>query len=201
MKNFSSIFLDLVFRINITLRGFFYSIFLEKCGKKFKLAKPIFLTPKSLYIGNNVYILKNARLQNIFKYNKVVFFPKIIIGNNVSIEQNIHLTCAKSIFIGEETAIAANVSITDITHPYENINIAPEKQDIEVDEVYIGSQCKIYNNVVILPGVKIGKHCVIGANSLIRKGIYPDYSIIVGNPAKIVKKYNFISKKWEKYDN
>ena len=70
-----------------------------------------------------------------------------------------------------------------------------------MDEVFIGSNCKIYNNVVILPGTKLGNHCIVGANSVVRKAEYPDYSIIVGNPAKIVKKYNFISSKWEKYDN
>ena len=45
--------------------------------------------------------------------------------------------------------------------------------------------------------VKIGKHCVIGANSVVTKNI-PDYSVAIGSPAKVIKKYNFESKKWVK---
>ena len=47
------------------------------------------------------------------------------------------------------------------------------------------------------PGVKIGKKCVIGAGSIVTKSI-PDFSIAVGNPAKIIKEYNFDTHEWEK---
>lgn len=194
-------FLFLIFRIEFIVFATIYKKAFKACGKKFRLQNPIYLSPQSIQIGNNVMIWKNARIEAVCHYNQVVFDPIIVLDNDVTIQQNVHITCAKKVFIGEETAIAANVSITDINHPYENINLAPEKQDIEVDEVYIGSQCKIYNNVVILPGVHIGKHCVVGANSIVRKGVYPDYSILAGNPAKIIKKYNLMSSKWEKYDN
>lgn len=50
-------------------------------------------------------------------------------------------------------------------------------------------------------GVKLGKHCVVGTNAVVLKGEYPDYSIIVGNPAKVVKKYNAEKKKWVKENN
>ena len=60
----------------------------------------------------------------------------------------------------------------------------------------IGEDCKIYNNAVILPGVTIGNHSVVGANSLVIEGVYPDFSIIVGSPAKIVRRY--INDKWQK---
>lgn len=68
---------------------------------------------------------------------------------------------------------------------------------MEIGVVKIGENSKIYNNSVILPNVVIGKHCVIGANSVVNKDI-PDYSVAVGSPAKVVKRYNFKTEQWEK---
>ena len=59
------------------------------------------------------------------------------------------------------------------------------------DDVWIGEM------VSILPGVEIGKGSIIGANSVVTKYI-PDYSIAAGNPAKVIKQYNFNTKRWEK---
>ena len=63
----------------------------------------------------------------------------------------------------------------------------------------IGSYCGIYNNVVINAGVNIGTHLTIGANSVVTTDI-PDYCVVVGAPAYIVKRYNPITCLWEKTD-
>jgi acetyltransferase-like isoleucine patch superfamily enzyme len=103
------------------------------------------------------------------------------------------------VYIGKHTAIAANVTITDIHHPYDDINTSIEKQQLIVTAVSIGDECKIYNNVVILPGTIIGKHCTIGANSVV-SGNIPDYSVVVGIPAYIIKRYSTENKAWLKTD-
>ena len=51
---------------------------------------------------------------------------------------------------------------------------------------------------MIQSGTILGKQCIVGANSVVR-GQFPDYCVIAGNPAKIIKKYNFNTRKWEKY--
>lgn len=56
---------------------------------------------------------------------------------------------------------------------------------------------QIGKNVVIVGNVTIGKHCIIGANSVVNSNI-PDYCVAVGNSAKVVKKYNFDKEEWEK---
>lgn len=155
------------------------------------------MTPSSIWCGRNVFIGYNARIEGVKKYNESHFTPEIIIGDGVSIQQNLHLTCATRISIGSNTAIAANVTITDINHPYTDIDIPIERQDIETCRIEIGEDCKIYNGAVILMGVRIGKHCVIGANSVVRSDI-PDYSVAVGAPAKVVKRYDFETRKWIK---
>lgn len=55
----------------------------------------------------------------------------------------------------------------------------------------------IFPNSVVLGGTKIGNNCIIAANSVVR-GVFPDNSVLAGSPAKIVKRYNPITKKWEK---
>jgi acetyltransferase-like isoleucine patch superfamily enzyme len=177
----------------------FYRPFFRTAGKKIIICRPILITPRCLKVGSYLFIRDFARLEGVFRYADVSFDPLIEIGDQVSIEQNFHLTCAKSVKIGKGTAIAANVTITDIVHPYEDIRFSPEVQLIKTDEVTIGENCKLYNNVVILPGTKLGNHNIIGANSVVT-GIFPDYCVIAGSPARIVKKYNVERQMWTKDD-
>lgn len=178
----------------------FYNILLLKSSNNNVIISPILISFGYLSLGKNVFIRNGARIEAIVRYQGVSFSPKILISDNVNIEQNIHLTCANYISIGKNTSISANVTITDINHPYENILLAPEFQAIEVLSVEIGEDCKLYNNVVILPGIKVGNHVVVGANTVVTKDI-PDYCVAVGNPAKIIKRYNFDTKSWCRTNN
>lgn len=169
----------------------------KKLGKNSFIMSPILIKKNCLSIGNNVFIRNNSRIEGIESNNGKTFSPNIIIEDDVTIEQNLHLTCASTIYIGKNTAIAANVTITDIHHQYTDINIPIEKQDFDISSVYIGSDSKIYCNVVILPGTIIGNHVTIGANSVV-SGKIPDYSVVAGVPAKVIKQYDFETKVWEK---
>lgn len=178
---------------------YWYNHFLKSCGKENMLMSPYYCTFENIVLGNFVLILDNARIEGVNYYEGVHFHPEIVFHDHVRIQQNLYITCANKIELGANTGIGANVTITDIIHPYENINLPIEKQPITSDPVFIGEDCKIYNNVVILPGTHIGKHCTVGANSVV-KGIFPDYSVIVGAPAKIVKRYSFEKEAWLKTD-
>jgi len=71
------------------------------------------------------------------------------------------------------------------------------KQPIkQLPPMTIGDGTWLGENVCVL-GVSIGKNCVIGANSVVTKEI-PDYSVAVGAPARIIKKYNLNTNRWEK---
>lgn len=176
----------------------------KPCFKKYHftdvIKSPLVLTPKYIELGEKVCIEHHARIEGIEYYAGVSYNPTIRICDKVSIQQNLHLTCANYIEIGSNTAIAANVTITDIHHPYEDISIPIDQQQLDVKEVVIGEDCKIYNNSVILPGVHIGKHVTIGANSVVSKDI-PDYCIAVGSPAKVIKRYNFEKREWVRVKN
>jgi acetyltransferase-like isoleucine patch superfamily enzyme len=63
--------------------------------------------------------------------------------------------------------------------------------------VSIGRNAWLGQNVVVLPGVTIGEHCVIGANSVVNSSI-PDFSVAVGAPARVIKRYNKETARWER---
>lgn len=195
MKFFYIIKTKIKFGYHFIITTILYRPFLKKAYGNFIFIHPMQITPQYLTIGKNVIIRHNARIEGVNEYEGIKYMPEIILGDDIRIQQNLHLTCAIKITIGKSTAIAANVTITDINHGYTDIYTPPEKQKLEVKEVIIGINCKIYNNVVILPGTILGKHCIVGANSVV-SGEYPDYCVLAGNPARIISKYDRETATW-----
>lgn len=122
---------------------------------------------------------------------------EIEIENNVSIGQNVHITSGQErLMIKKDTTILGNVFITNIDHDYKKIGIHVMEQNQEVTTTYIGENCFIGYGAAIQAGTVLGKQCIVGANSVVR-GIFPDYSVIVGAPGRIVKRYNQTAGVWE----
>lgn len=101
------------------------------------------------------------------------------------------------VHIGNDVTIVANVCITNIDHQYEDIDKSVLNQGIKVTDTKIGDGCFIGFGAVIQAGTTLGTHCIVGANAVVR-GNFPDYSVIVGVPARIVKRYNAKTGQWEK---
>ena len=92
---------------------------------------------------------------------------------------------------------ADRVYISDNLHGYEDINTPIKDQPIrQINPVRIGEGSWIGVGVAVM-GATIGRHCVIGANSVVTRDI-PDYSVAVGIPAKVIKRYDFQSNRWRK---
>ena len=132
--------------------------------------------------------------------------PKLIIGNNVQINDYVHVACGQSLIIEDDVLIASKVYISDINHGNysgENHSFPAEKaknRKIFSKPVKICENVWIGENAIILPGIEIGKNSIIGAGSVVTKNV-PENCIVAGNPARIIKKYNFGNKKWEKVNN
>ena len=171
-----------------------------KCHPSSVIMEPIKFNPAHITIEENVYIFKHGRISCVTEYAGEKFSPNLIIGAHTSIQQNAHITCAGEIYIGKWCAITHNVTITDIDHSYEyppTYQCPPISSRINVNNVKIGDNCMIFPNAVILGGTELGERCVVAANAVVR-GIYPSYSLIGGIPAKVIKRYNPLSGKWEK---
>lgn len=173
------------------LRALLYSPFFGKFGLPSYLGKPVFLKGiKNVYIGKKVRIFPNLRMETQDG-------GTIHIQDDVVISQNVQITSAGNLVIGKSSLILANVFITNIDHDYAEIGKHVVNQKVFVKETKIGENCFIGIGAAIMAGTILGRQCIVGANSVVR-GHYPDYCVIVGSPAKIVKKYNFETQIWEK---
>ncbi len=148
--------------------------------------------------SSDAVIGENSKLLCVAKYNGKEFSPKIEIGKNFHATRNFVIQCANKVFIGDNVLVASNVFIIDYNH-----GLSPETPSyldtpLELSSgVYIKDGVWIGNSVTILPGVTIGKKSIIAAGAVVTNNI-PDFCIAGGVPAKILKKYNFETKKWEK---
>lgn len=152
---------------------------------------------KRIYIGNKCTIAYKTWLAAVPLNDDSA---KLIIGDGCTIGHFNHIYATHSVILHKHVLTADKVYISDNLHGYEDIEIPVMNQPIKQNGVVeIGEGSWLGENVCVL-GAKIGKHCVIGANSVVTKDI-PDYSIAVGTPAKVIKKYDFKQKKWIRIKN
>lgn len=175
------------------LRALVYKMIFNKIGFLSYLGKPIFVKgSKGVLIGSKVRIQPGLRIETYGDSGQIV------IEDNVAIGQNFHITSSgSSLTIGKNSTILGNVFVTNIDHNYQEINKPILEQDIIEKETKIGENSFIGYGAAIQAGTILGKQCIVGANSVVR-GKFPDYCVIVGAPAKIVKAYNFKNNEWEK---
>jgi acetyltransferase-like isoleucine patch superfamily enzyme len=175
----------------------FYKFFFKSIGKNSIIKNPLLLSPEYISMGKNVYILDDARIEGVEHYHGVDFKPHIIIEDGVIMNQRCHITAADTLIIGENTTISFDVMITNVDHEYEDLSLSIIKQPLVVKKTEIGKNCFLGGGVKIQAGTILGRHCIVGTNAVVR-GVFPDYCVIVGIPAKIVKRYNSKTEKWEK---
>ncbi|WP_255474293.1 acyltransferase [Pontibacter qinzhouensis] len=99
--------------------------------------------------------------------------------------------------IGNKVIIAQHVVISGLNHGYENVHVPIKDQPCTTAEIVIEDNCWIGANAVITAGVRIGKHAVVAAGSVVTKDV-PAYSVVGGNPAKVLKQFNLSTGQWEK---
>lgn len=111
-----------------------------------------------------------------------------------------HIFATKRIVIEKNVLTADKVYISDNLHQYTDIHLPVKEQGIiQCREVIIGEGSWLGENVCVI-GAVVGKHCIVGANSVVTKDI-PDYSVAVGVPARVIKKYCFTTSTWRKTDH
>ena len=150
-------------------------------------------------IVGNVYIDEKSV---IGKYNYLGAYgknSKFKIGKRVNIGMFSQMACINEINIEDDVLFGPNVYVADYNHEFTDISKPISMQGLRKYSrgVIIKQNSWIGKNTVIIGSVTIGKHCVIGANSFVNKDI-PDYCVAVGNPCRVVKKYNFVTGLWEK---
>lgn len=143
-------------------------------------------------IGKKVFIYDNSRIL-VFGDKNSDSILKIEDGANIG--RFVHIVAVNKVTIKKNVLIADKVYISDNSHEYADINIPVMHQPVQFKgEVSIGENSWIGENVCIL-GASVGRHSIIGANSIVLNDI-DDYCVAVGNPAKVIKKYDHHQGKW-----
>ena len=145
--------------------------------------------------------------RQIFVMKKVRILPhlraevhgsgRLVISDNVRIGQNLHITCMSELVIGSGTIITSNVVITDIDHEYAAPHMSVIDQPLVLSTTRVGRNCFIGAGACIQAGTILGDGCIVGANAVVR-GTFDDHSVIVGVPARVVKRYDPQTGAWER---
>ncbi|ANP73905.1 acyltransferase [Cryobacterium arcticum] len=156
-------------------------------GRGSIIKKPMLIAnPGGIRIGARCSIRDGARLEIVDRPGLPM--GSLILGNDVNIEQNVHIAACSSIEIADLVCIAAGAAIVDTTHPVGFPDDGNRATQINMDasHVRIGRRVFIGVNAVILPNVTIGENSIIGAGSVVT-GDIPANSIAVGAPARVVR--------------
>ena len=156
------------------------------------------LNPKCLIVGKGVGIGSGTFIGPVTSYAGEFYSPLIVIGEGTWVGKNCSIASIDRVEIGRNVLFAGCVHITDHSHGFDDINmpIAPQKL-MSKGPVVIEDDCWLGFSCEILSGVHVGKHSIIAARAVVTKDV-PPYSVVAGNPARIIKQYNFETKKWER---
>jgi len=168
----------------------FVNPFIHKRGKNTIIR---YSTRMDIFPFKNFTIGSNSIVEDFATINNGV--GDVYIGNNCGIGlSNVIIGPVK---MGDFVMLAQNIVISGLNHGYEDIMTPPRLQKVVTKQITIEDNVWIGANSVITAGVTVGKHAVIGAGSVVTKDI-PGYTVAVGNPARIIKKYDFETGSWRK---
>lgn len=178
-----------LYKLTWLARGIFYKILFAQFSMPSYIGPPTFLmNTRRMHFGRRVRVFPGLRAECHGS-------GQLYVHDDVSIGQGFHVIASGQMHIESGCLISSNVFITDTDHTFENINAPVFAQPIRVSSTRIGQNCFLGIGVRIQAGTILGKGCVVGANSVVR-GEFPDHCVIVGAPARIVKRYNTESGKW-----
>lgn len=164
----------------------------KKVGKNPYICSPLYIKGgENIIVGDNFTTFRGLRIETYSMHNGVKYSPYLKIGDNVSINFDCHIGCINKIEIGNNVLLASRVFITDhfhgLTNTRDELKIPPSQRFLSTkgsivieDDVWIGE------GAVVMPGVRIGKGAIIGANAVVTNDIQP-YTIVAGVPARVVK--------------
>ena len=162
----------------------------------YRLVNKIFLTLISIYQHINISIVA-SRLKENGKNNIIDHNLWVNNANNISLKSNIfigrgvYLNAHEQIEIGNYCAIGAGSKFITANHGFSDISIPINLQKYSVSPIILNDDCWLGYNVIILPGVVLGKGCIVAAGAVVTRS-FDDYSILAGVPAKLIRKRQLV---------
>jgi acetyltransferase-like isoleucine patch superfamily enzyme len=174
---------------------------LKYCGPNVNVVSPEKVeNPRCISLGETVWIMDHTSLRAGTEYwwTGQTFNPELTIDDFTFVNRFGLISCQNRIAIGKKVIIADGVYIADYTHGYADTTKSITENPMEIyGTVRIGDGSWIGAHACVFGDLTIGKHCIVGANAVLSKSL-PDYSIAVGAPARIVKRFDPQLKEWRK---
>lgn len=161
--------------------------------------------PDLMEVGSDVSIAHQVTLRALTSYPwsspAQSFEPRLTIDDGCFIGNGSHVSCARRITIGKNVMIADHCYLADSNHDYRNIHLSIKAQPLLAGgELSIGDDTWIGANCCISGAFRIGRHCVIGANSVVTSDV-PDFSVAAGAPARVIKQFDHAQNKWVRFNS
>jgi acetyltransferase-like isoleucine patch superfamily enzyme len=186
-----------------------YSMWVSMTYKFISLGKKVSLhhtcdvkNPHLMEIGNSVIVHKDVWLHAWRGENSSVRGDKeavLTIGDGVLVGRRSHVTARNRIRIERDVILSAGVLIQDHGHKYEDVTLTIREQGItDGGTIRIGEGAWIGQGAAIIcekGELTLGRNCVVAANAVVTKSA-PDYSVVLGNPARVVKQYDPAKGAW-----
>lgn len=147
-------------------------------------------------IGERTTIRPDSNLWAISEYEGKRYNPSLIIGSCVYIGPHVFLTTIDSLTIEDGCVLSEHVYITDFFHGLDPTQGPIMQRHLESKgPVHLGRGCFLGFRVAVMPGVTLGEHCVVGANSVVTRS-FPPYSMLAGSPAHLIKRFSLEQRRW-----
>jgi acetyltransferase-like isoleucine patch superfamily enzyme len=168
-----------------------------RAGRKSFIERPRRIDgPQYIAMGDRSSIGKFCWVGALNSYAGISYSPKIVLGDDVHIGRYVCITAINSVVIENGCLLSEHVYISDHAH---SINpehgLLADRPLVSKGRVLIGADTFVGYRACILPGVTLGRGCVVGANSVVTRS-FPDYSMIAGCPARLIKTYSQELKAW-----
>lgn len=185
---------DRLSRIGSRLMSRWHAARLAHCGPGALIRSPrMIVGGRHIHIGACFDAFPGLRIEAFGRHLDKRFTPRIIIGDRVSINYDCHIGCVNEITIGNDVLLASRVYISDHSHgspDYHDIDVPPsERKVVSKGPVIIEDGVWIGEGACILPGVRIGRHAIVGANAVVSRDV-PPYAVVGGVPARILKTFS-----------
>lgn len=186
-------------RIIPRIRGRLLSHKLAGAGKHFTVSKAVkIFHPDRISFGDYCDIGEGVVFAPLCYSGGKKYPSNIKVGNNVHFGTQDRIASMNEVIIEDDVLFAAFVHVTDHSHEYRKVGLPIREQSVySKGPVHIMRGAWLAFGCHVLSGVTVGECSVVAANSVVTKDV-PAYSVVAGNPARIISRYNFETQCWER---